>query len=119
MEKTKKTLHLVLKSQWYDMIASGEKKEEYREIKEYWVKRLGFHADVKFDIQQVIFFPPEEIKYDVITFHKGYTKETITIKCEGIKISQGKTQWGAQKGMFYFVLLLGERIYDNQLNKKL
>lgn len=33
MEKQKKTLHLVLKSQWYDMIASGEKKEEYREIK--------------------------------------------------------------------------------------
>ena len=29
---TMKTLHLVLKSKWYDMIASGEKKEEYREL---------------------------------------------------------------------------------------
>ena len=29
-----KTLNLVLKHKWYDMITSGEKKEEYREIKE-------------------------------------------------------------------------------------
>lgn len=28
-----KTLHLVLKKRWFDMILSGEKKEEYREIK--------------------------------------------------------------------------------------
>lgn len=28
-----KTLHLVLKSKWYDMIDRGKKKEEYREIK--------------------------------------------------------------------------------------
>ena len=25
-------LHLVLKKKWYDMIASGEKREEYREV---------------------------------------------------------------------------------------
>lgn len=35
-----KTLDLVLKSKWYDMIASGEKHEEYREIKPCWIKRL-------------------------------------------------------------------------------
>ena len=29
-----KTLTLSLKKQWFDMIKSGEKKEEYREIKE-------------------------------------------------------------------------------------
>ena len=27
-----KTLHLVLKRKWWDMIASGEKKEEYRDV---------------------------------------------------------------------------------------
>ena len=31
---------LTLKKQWFDMIASGEKKEEYREIKDYWWMRL-------------------------------------------------------------------------------
>ena len=33
-------LHLTLKKYWFDMIKSGIKKEEYREIKDYWVKRL-------------------------------------------------------------------------------
>lgn len=33
-------LHLTLKKYWFDMIKSGVKKEEYREIKDYWVKRL-------------------------------------------------------------------------------
>ena len=39
-EKVSKTLHLVLKRKWWDMIASGEKKEEYREVCHYWAIRL-------------------------------------------------------------------------------
>lgn len=34
------TLKLTLKKQWFDMILSGEKTEEYREIKEFWALRL-------------------------------------------------------------------------------
>ena len=33
-----KILHLNLKAKWYDMIESGIKKEEYREIKPFWEK---------------------------------------------------------------------------------
>lgn len=33
-------LHLTLKKKWFDFIASGEKKEESREIKPYWDSRL-------------------------------------------------------------------------------
>ncbi len=33
-------LPLVLKKKWFDMIASGEKREEYREVKPYWTKRI-------------------------------------------------------------------------------
>ena len=32
------TLHLTLNKKWFDMILSGEKTEEYREIKPYWTK---------------------------------------------------------------------------------
>ena len=39
-ERVNKTLHLVLKRKWWDMIASGEKKEEYREVCHYWARRL-------------------------------------------------------------------------------
>ena len=38
----KKVLTLTVSKQWFDMIVSGEKTEEYREIKPYWVARL-FH----------------------------------------------------------------------------
>ena len=33
-------LNLTLKKKWYDLILFGEKKEEYRDIKDYWVGRL-------------------------------------------------------------------------------
>ena len=36
----KKVLTLTVSKQWFDMIVSGEKTEEYREIKPYWVARL-------------------------------------------------------------------------------
>lgn len=34
-------LILPIKKQWFDMIASGEKKEEYREIKPYYTSRIA------------------------------------------------------------------------------
>ena len=33
-------LTLPIKKKWFDMILSGEKKEEYREIKPYWFIRF-------------------------------------------------------------------------------
>lgn len=38
-----KVLDLPLKSEWYLMIESGVKPEEYRKIKPYWSKRLVGH----------------------------------------------------------------------------
>lgn len=36
MAKDNKTLHLVLKRKWWDMIESGEKKEEYRDFTPFY-----------------------------------------------------------------------------------
>ena len=33
-------LYLFLKYKWYDLIESGQKTSEYREIKPYWINRL-------------------------------------------------------------------------------
>lgn len=38
--KEKKVLRLTICKKWFDMIVAGTKKEEYREIKAYWAKRL-------------------------------------------------------------------------------
>ena len=35
-----KTLYLNLKKQWFDMIKTGEKTEEYRDIKDFWFIRF-------------------------------------------------------------------------------
>ena len=35
-----KTLTLPLKRKWFDLIKSGVKLEEYREINRYWIARL-------------------------------------------------------------------------------
>ena len=34
------TLKLILKRNWFEMIKSGDKKEEYREITPYYLNRL-------------------------------------------------------------------------------
>nr|DAL27079.1 MAG TPA_asm: hypothetical protein [Caudoviricetes sp.] len=39
-EAKKKVLNLVVSKQWFDMIAAGEKAEEYRVIKKHWMSRL-------------------------------------------------------------------------------
>lgn len=36
----KKVLTLTVSKQWFDMIVSGEKNEEYRVIKDFWMSRL-------------------------------------------------------------------------------
>jgi len=35
-----KILHLNVKKKWFDLVAYGEKKIEYREYKPYWISRL-------------------------------------------------------------------------------
>lgn len=39
-EAKKNVLNLVVSKQWFDMIAAGEKTEEYRAVKSYWINRL-------------------------------------------------------------------------------
>lgn len=89
-----KELHLVLKHKWYDMIASGEKKVEYRDLKDYYRKKFY------------------NKNYTHVVFHKGYTNETMTFRIEGIGIGEGKPEWGAEKGKNYYKIILGERIYE-------
>lgn len=40
----KKVLNLVVTRKWFNMIVSGAKNEEYREIKPYWIRRLKLIA---------------------------------------------------------------------------
>lgn len=105
MKKDKKTLHLVLKHKWYEMIDSGVKTEEYREIKPYYEKRLcecSYHDEygrIK-DCYK---------KYDYVCFHKGYTANTMTFEVESISVGKGKPEWGAPQEDV-FIIKLGKRV---------
>lgn len=86
-----KTLNLPLKAKWYEMIESGIKTEEYREIKPYWTKRLLR-------------------RYDYVMFSYGYTKRRMIFKIEWIRTGTGNSEWGAVHGRQYYVIKLGERV---------
>jgi len=97
-------LHLTLKKKWFDMILSGEKKEEYREMKDYWCRRFCGKEWYKHDdlSNHISFFP------DLVVFKNGYGKDapTMYIECKGIKIGHGKYEWGG--GSEQFVIQLGK-----------
>jgi len=114
------------------MILSGEKKEEYREIKSYWVKRLidTMYAEVNYDMDSVCFFlRTNDVEsnieivfkaFDIIRFTNGYGKNapTLDIQCKGIKIGKGKKEWGGI-GAEVFIISLGKIISSNYLTTTL
>src|SRR5687768_9260064 len=127
-----KTLHLTLKKKWFDMISSGEKKEEYREFNMYWGKRFVYtimtpHGGKFTPINSVMLWEPETgwknftggaptfKEYEEVLFANGAhfgDVPKIKLQCKGISVGEGKLEWGAEPGKKYFVIKLGERI-DN------
>ncbi|MDC7994442.1 ASCH domain-containing protein [Altibacter sp. HG106] len=95
-------LNLTLKKKWFDLIKSGVKKEEYREVKDYWQNRLEKPRTAPF----VIRFKD----FDCIRFRNGYAKDapTFDIELKGIEYGTGNPEWGAEKGKTYYVLSLGK-----------
>lgn len=95
-------LILPIKKKWFDMILSGDKKEEYREIKPYYDSRFRIRNE-------------DEARKLILLFRNGYRKNSPAIKCEVI-ISKGlgKTQWGAEPNKEYYVLkiLSAEKVED-------
>lgn len=86
-------LTLPIKKKWFDMIVSGEKKEEYREVKPYYDNRF----------KNIYYATSGDQPY--ILFRNGYSKNSPTIKCKTvITKGLGKMEWGAEPGKEYYVL---------------
>jgi hypothetical protein len=131
-----KTLHLNLKKKWFDLIAAGKKKEEYREIKHYWCKRLllddnGDRINTKNakDLCEALKYAvnpqvmdqllPKEalVPYDKIIFKNGYSKNapTLIVQFKGIIIGNGQKELGANEDSVYFKIQLGKILYKKHL----
>lgn len=130
-----KILHLTLKKKWFDMILSGEKKEEYRDINNYWMPRLiefkvaeEFKGEHNVDLENMFYdrinFSWAEIfksyyaktkTFDVIKFKNGYSKNAreMTVECSGVSIGEGNSQWGG--GNESFVIAIGKILETKNL----
>lgn len=122
-----KTLHLNLHKKWFDMILSGEKKEEYRKLTNHWLKRftgdyITDEHDKTDDLSDSIVYSAiaqnsdiiceSFFKFNTITFSNGMKSIDVLprfeIEFKGAEVKEGNLNWGAEKGTKYFVLKLGE-----------
>ena len=110
----KKVLTLTVSKEWFDKIVTGEKTEEYREIKPYWVARLFYdrfgklspvlvkeltdyiikHGDTEqFEAKNVI--EVSFIPYTHVLFINGYgdDKPRIEREIESIDIGKPRKGW--------------------------
>ena len=81
-------LILPIKEPWFSMIRSGEKREEYREIKQYYRSRLynqGFLD--QYGLPRVF--------NGWVLFRNGYAKKSpsFAAKC-AVDIRKGRPEWG-------------------------
>lgn len=112
MSKTRneRILYLSLKEKWFRMIVSGEKREEYREINDYWTRRLVVAGEDNLFGDGI-----EYVDFDYIEFTLGYPKADDTerrarFRSGGISRSCGRPEWGAEPGKEYYVIKIGERV---------
>lgn len=126
-------LHLTLKKKWFDLIASGKKKEEYRELKDYWGYRLCYKVPVpsggyltkwqklRTGDRECLSddFIPNFENFDIIRFRNGYGKNApvMDVECNGIEIGCGKYE-GANGESFIIKLgkILSIKNYHKTIN---
>ena len=88
------------------MILSGEKKEEYREIKPYWLTRFKYycnHMDMMHELEH---------EYTHVMFKNGYSKDapSFLIELKEIKFGLAKPEWSDNWQGEVFVIKLGNII---------
>lgn len=104
-----RVIHLNLIGRWFDMIESGIKKEEYRELSDYWNKIFTNY------MASMCSFRNGKLDEMSIIFSNGYSKSCrqMEVRLLGIDVSIGKVEWGAELGKYYNVLRLGEVLKKN------
>lgn len=93
-------LTLPIKKRWFDMILSGVKTEEYREMTPYYQVRFE-------NLWKLDQFNGSAIRE--IWFRNGYSGDSpsFVAKCT-LRTGDGKAEWGAEPGKQYYVLKIHE-----------
>jgi hypothetical protein len=133
METNKtKDLRLSLKKKWFEMTSPNGKREDYREINNYWCLRLleldeetelGVWNELIEDLvnpnrehddvyQCLSFFGASFKKFDLNIMTLGYPKSgdksrTKVFAHKRIEVRTGNPEWGAEPNKLYFVIMHG------------
>jgi hypothetical protein len=92
-------LILPIKKKWFDMIRSGQKREEYREIKRYYTSRFKTVGLLDPDGNET------KLHEVPIMFRNGYdTKSPSFVAYCWLSIGYGRPEWGAEPGKKYYRL---------------
>lgn len=126
--KIMSTLKLVLKYKWFDMIESGKKKEEYREIKESIVSLLfnwnmcghtreSFTKELLLNGKETVvscrtILWMYQKDFDKVEFYRGYSKgrKTMTFNLKKITIGSANPELSDNWQGDVFIIKLGKQI---------
>lgn len=114
-------LRLRLKKKWYDMIDSGEKKEEYREIKPYWWARVFTSPYHKMGGQEALDNLAEggyDQKHYLAHFKLGYQKNAPEMiwRLNFCTIGHAKPEWAENEMGKMIVIPLRDRLSEKALS---
>lgn len=103
-------LRLPIERKWLNMILSGEKEDEYREIKPYWTVRiihwLGFPKEATDEVMESVLEllrTQGTISAKPVVLQNGYGRNApeAEIMCK-LSIGTGREEWGAVPGKEYY-----------------
>ena len=101
-------LTLPIKKKWFDMIKSGEKKEEYREIKPYYASRF-FKSYIVSGVGLEYILENNPVVNQFVILRNGYSSSSPKIRCYvRIQKGYGREEWGAEPDKLYYVLKIFE-----------
>lgn len=109
-----KTLHLPMMEKWHQMITAGIKKQDYRAIKPFWIKRLFYK---EYTLERIAsnqvkigdyYYTPKE--YEKVSSDNGYAKNKPVTVLEylGVTIGPAVPEWSDNWPGECFVIKLGE-----------
>jgi hypothetical protein len=133
--ESKKDLFLVVTGEWYDMLESRVKIDEYRTITPYWIRRLITFEEYPKETPDDCKGFPENIHYDIIenkhafdevlagywgnfkpfktvTFQHGYSADArrMTFECKGIDVGVAVPAWSGNMVGNFFRVMTGNKV---------
>lgn len=105
-------LTLILKREWYDKLLSGDKEEDYRDIKPFYTSRL---RTILGDEKMSLINEGKEVLLGDVVYKLGYKKDSCSFtEMTTVRIGKGNPSMGADEKnqQYIFRLLVPVRILD-------